>query len=51
MSLKCAFDAEFEDAPLVINDWSPLSVVEIAAGQDSVLETNDLYWGCGEKPE
>lgn len=47
LSVKCVQDEEYSEAPIAFNDWSPLSIVAIAAGQASILETNDLYWGSG----
>jgi len=49
--LRCFQDDEASDAPVAYNDWSPLAIAEIAAGQDSLLETNDIYWGCGSNIE
>lgn len=45
--VQCTQDRDFAEAPLLYNDWSPLSVVAIAEGQDDVLSQVDLYWGCG----
>lgn len=51
LSVRCSQDDECAEAPFAYNDWSPLAIVEIASGQASILETNDLYWGCGDYVE
>ena len=48
LSVKCYQDESFADAPVVFNDWSPLAIKEIEAGQQSLLQDIDLYWGSGE---
>jgi hypothetical protein len=47
LNVKCYQDEAASEAPFVFNDWSPLAIVEISSGQDSILDTNDLYWGSG----
>lgn len=47
MNVRCYQDEQASEAPIAYNDWSPLAIVEIAAGQESILDTNDLYWGSG----
>lgn len=47
LNVRCYQDEEASEAPIAFNDWSPMAIVEIAEGQDSILETNDLYWGSG----
>lgn len=51
LSVKCSQDDDFAEAPFAYNDWSPLAITEINTGQASVLDTNDLYWGCGDYVE
>lgn len=46
LKVRCYQDDDFSDAPVVLNDWSPLEVAEIAPGQD-ILNDCDIYWGCG----
>ena len=46
LSVKCYQDEAFADAPIAYNDWSPMAIVEIAP-DDAILETCDIYWGCG----
>lgn len=50
LSVKCQQDSDFCEAPVVYNDWSPLAIKEIAS-DNSLLTTNDLYWGSGENVE
>lgn len=47
LNVKCYQDDAAADAPFAYNDWSPLAIVEIASGQEIILETADLYWGSG----
>lgn len=47
LQVRCTQDRDYAEAPFLYNDWSPLSVVAIAEGQDDVLSQVDLYWGCG----
>lgn len=46
LSVKCYQDDEFSDAPVVLNDWSPMAIKTIAPNAD-FLNTHDLYWGAG----
>lgn len=46
VKVKCYQDENFGDAPLSLNDWTPLAISEIAPN-DELLETYDVYWGCG----
>lgn len=46
LSVKCYQDDEFSDAPVVLNDWSPMAIKAIAPNAD-ILNTHDLYWGAG----
>lgn len=46
LSVKCYQDDEFSDAPIGLNDWSPMAIKAIAANTD-FLNTYDLYWGAG----
>lgn len=46
LSVKCYQDDDFSDAPIVINDWSPMAIKAIAPNAD-FLNTYDLYWGAG----
>ena len=46
LSVKCYQDDEFSDAPVVLNDWSPMAIKAIAPNAD-FLNTHDLYWGAG----
>lgn len=39
-------DEDFADAPVVLNDWSPLAITELEADAD-LLESYDVYWGAG----
>lgn len=50
LSVKCYQDELFSEAPFVFNDWSPLSISEIAPDK-ALLNTNDVYWGSGEYVE
>ena len=46
LSVKCYQDEDFSDAPVVLNDWSPMAITAIAPNAD-ILNTHDLYWGAG----
>lgn len=47
LSVKCYQDNGFSEAPIAYNDWSPLLISEIAP-DNSILETNEIYWGSGQ---
>lgn len=47
LNCKCYQDEQASKVPIVCNDWTPLAIVEIAEGQSSILNSVDLYWGCG----
>lgn len=51
LNVKCSQDDDFAEAPFACGDWSPLALAEIAPGQESILDENDLYWGCGDYAE
>lgn len=46
ISLRCYQDEDFSDAPIALNDWTPLAISEIAANNE-LLERYDIYWGSG----
>ncbi|MDR0864953.1 MAG: hypothetical protein LBO74_08480 [Candidatus Symbiothrix sp.] len=46
LNVKCYQDENASEAPIVLNDWSPLAIVEIAPNSD-ILAQNDIYWGSG----
>ena len=48
LSVKCYQDDEFSDAPVVLNDWSPMAIKAIAPNAD-FLNTHDLYWNLRRK--
>lgn len=50
LAVKCYQDDKFSEAPFVFNDWSPLSIKEIAP-DTTLLKTNDVYWGSGQNVE
>ncbi len=47
LSVKCANDTEFSEAPFQYSEWSPLMVKEIAP-ENGILDVCDIYWGSGE---
>jgi hypothetical protein len=47
LSVKCANESEFSEAPFPYNEWSPLMIREIAP-ENGILEVCDIYWGSGE---
>lgn len=47
LSVRCYQDESASEAPVALNDWSPLEVMEIAAGQNDLLSDYDIYWGSG----
>lgn len=46
LSARCYQDDGFKEIPVPYNDWTPLAISEIAP-DTQILETNDIYWGCG----
>lgn len=50
LSVRCYQDEAFSEAPVPYNDWSPMAVSEIAPDKD-ILNTCDVYWGCGSYVE
>ncbi|MDR0659088.1 MAG: hypothetical protein LBG18_09210 [Mediterranea sp.] len=50
LNVKCYQDDESGEAPIVLNDWSPMAIVDIAPNGD-ILEQNDIYWGSGSYVE
>lgn len=46
LSVKTYQNEDFDEAPFLSNDWSPLAIIEIAP-DNSILEQYDLYWGSG----
>ena len=50
LSVKCYQDEQFSEAPFAFNDWSPLSIKEIAPDK-TLLASNDVYWGSGQYVE
>lgn len=50
ISVKCYQDDNFQEAPFIFNDWSPLAVKEIAH-DTTLLNSNDVYWGSGQYVE
>lgn len=47
LSVRCYQDENAADAPIILNDWSPLAIAEIAANA-SILTDYDIYWGSGQ---
>lgn len=50
LNIKCYQDEEYSEAPVVLNDWSPLAITAIAPNAE-ILNTHDLYWGAGTNIE
>ncbi len=50
LNVKSYQNEDFAEAPLLLNDWSPLAIVEIAP-DISIWEQFDLYWGSGSSIE
>jgi hypothetical protein len=50
LNVKCYQDDVSGEAPIVLNDWSPMAIVEIAPNSD-ILQQNDIYWGSGSYVE
>jgi hypothetical protein len=50
LNVKCYQDDEASEAPFILNDWSPLAIVEIAPDSD-ILAQSDIYWGSGSYAE
>lgn len=49
-SLRGFQDDDFSDAPILLNDWSPLAILEIAP--DAInLDNYDVFWGAGDYVE
>ena len=46
LSVRCSQDRELSEAPVLLNDWTPLAIVEIGADSE-ILNDNDIYWGSG----
>lgn len=50
LNVRCYQDEAVSEAPVVLNDWTPMAIVEIAPGNE-ILEMCDLYWGSGSYVE
>jgi len=50
LNVRCYQDEEASEAPLVLNDWSPMAIVEIAPDNE-ILGEYDIYWGSGSYVE
>lgn len=46
LNVRCYQDEVASPAPVVLNDWSPLAIVEIAPDME-LLKNYDIYWGSG----
>ena len=47
LNVRLSQDEDASNVPVLLNEWSALAIEEIAAGQQSVLDSVDIYWGGG----
>lgn len=50
LNVRCYQDETASEAPVVLNDWSPMAIVEIAPNIE-ILGEYDIYWGSGSYVE
>lgn len=50
INAKCYQDEECSEAPVPLNDWSPMAIVELAPDTE-LLKSYDVYWGSGQSVE
>lgn len=50
LNVKCYQDEKASDAPVVLNDWTPMAIIEILPDMN-VLGEYDIYWGSGSYVE
>jgi len=46
LNVRCYQDDDFSPVPIGLNDWTPLSIIEIAPNP-LILDDCEIYWGSG----
>lgn len=50
LDVRCYQDETSSEAPVMLNDWSPMAIVEISPNSE-ILGEYDIYWGSGSYVE